>query len=273
MSTPDPDICPFCLQYEGRSVAQGDGVRYCPVCGADWQAIDVEVPPRISAELPALYDEPPPPAPSGVAPMTIGLILGLVGTLGVALVLQSMAEPDLAPASAAPGSGAASVAAAAPTQAAPATQAAPVTQAAPATAAPHPRLPSPPESSGRRAEAVQAALAALRPGLPGAAVLELQVEVEGAIAFLKGRVDSKATLDQAAAAAGQVFGVKAVDTRGVTQMFREYTVQPGDTLITLARRFYGSGAQWKRIWRANQHLNRDNPADLDVGTVIRLPTE
>jgi len=49
-----------------------------------------------------------------------------------------------------------------------------------------------------------------------------------------------------------------------------YTMQAGDTLYGLARRFYGDGKLWPRIVDANQGQIRDITA-IPVGTVLRIP--
>jgi nucleoid-associated protein YgaU len=51
---------------------------------------------------------------------------------------------------------------------------------------------------------------------------------------------------------------------------REYTVQKGDTLSTIASRKLGSKSKWKQIADANRDRLRD-PHNLVPGTVIRLP--
>jgi len=48
-----------------------------------------------------------------------------------------------------------------------------------------------------------------------------------------------------------------------------YTVQAGDTLYSLAKRFLGDGQQWQRIIDANPDLN--DPKQLRVGQKIVIP--
>ena len=50
-----------------------------------------------------------------------------------------------------------------------------------------------------------------------------------------------------------------------------YTVADGDTLATIAERFYGDGAQWQRIYDANRAAIGDNPDNVRVGTTLRIP--
>jgi len=51
---------------------------------------------------------------------------------------------------------------------------------------------------------------------------------------------------------------------------RTYTVQKGDTLYKIAKKFYGDGSKWKKIWEANR--NRvPNPNRLKEGTRLTIP--
>lgn len=49
-----------------------------------------------------------------------------------------------------------------------------------------------------------------------------------------------------------------------------YTMKPGDTLYTLARRFYGDGKLWTKIHEANKDKIRD-VYDIPIGTVLTIP--
>lgn len=50
--------------------------------------------------------------------------------------------------------------------------------------------------------------------------------------------------------------------------FREYTVQSGDTLASIARKMLGSTGRWEEIRDANRGVN---PENLRVGSKIRVP--
>jgi nucleoid-associated protein YgaU len=50
-----------------------------------------------------------------------------------------------------------------------------------------------------------------------------------------------------------------------------YTVEAGDTLATIAERFYGDPSLWRRIYDANRTAIGDNPDSLRVGTTLQIP--
>jgi tetratricopeptide (TPR) repeat protein len=51
---------------------------------------------------------------------------------------------------------------------------------------------------------------------------------------------------------------------------RSYTVQPGDTLASIARKFYNSSARWPRILEANSGTI-SKPGDLKPGQTLVIP--
>ncbi len=51
---------------------------------------------------------------------------------------------------------------------------------------------------------------------------------------------------------------------------KTYVVQPGDTLSGIAKKVYGSSAQWERLAAANQDRLPD-PAKLRAGITLRVP--
>jgi ABC-type nitrate/sulfonate/bicarbonate transport system substrate-binding protein len=52
---------------------------------------------------------------------------------------------------------------------------------------------------------------------------------------------------------------------------REYTVEPGDTLSYIARKYYGSHLKWDKIYQANKPLMK-NPDYIYVGQRIIIPS-
>jgi len=51
---------------------------------------------------------------------------------------------------------------------------------------------------------------------------------------------------------------------------RHYTVRPGDTLSSIAQRFYGNPADWRGLYQANMSVIR-NPNVIDPGEVLNVP--
>ena len=54
------------------------------------------------------------------------------------------------------------------------------------------------------------------------------------------------------------------------QATRRYTVQRGDTLSSIAQRFYGSSGDWNRLYAANRSVLR-NPDMIFPGQVLAVP--
>ena len=52
-----------------------------------------------------------------------------------------------------------------------------------------------------------------------------------------------------------------------------YTVQRGDTLVALSRKFYGNDGEWKRILEANKSLLGNDPAKLKPGMKLAIPAK
>lgn len=52
-----------------------------------------------------------------------------------------------------------------------------------------------------------------------------------------------------------------------------YTVQKGDTLVALSRKFYGGDGEWKRILEANRSLLKGDPASLKPGMKLTIPAK
>jgi 5'-nucleotidase/UDP-sugar diphosphatase len=50
-----------------------------------------------------------------------------------------------------------------------------------------------------------------------------------------------------------------------------YEIQSGDTLLTVAEKFYGDGTQWRRIYDANRDVIGGDPDQLKVGQQLKIP--
>jgi LysM repeat protein len=74
---------------------------------------------------------------------------------------------------------------------------------------------------------------------------------------------------QAASVAGQVHTDALVVHH---EQARHYTVRPGDTLSSIAQRFYGSPAHWPWLYQANRSVIK-NPNVIEPGEVLDVPYE
>lgn len=155
----------------------------------------------------------------------------------------------------------------------------PVAVAPPAPAAPAvvdaappppdvPPLPSPADSPQRRALAVRQAIDHALRESPPETLAELDVRVDEDIAYLSGKVDGNPTLQRVTLAAGQVFGVRAVDTRGIEIGERMHIVERGETLGEIAEAHYGDSAMWVYVWRSNPRID---PHRIEIGQPLVLP--
>ena len=52
---------------------------------------------------------------------------------------------------------------------------------------------------------------------------------------------------------------------------KTYTVQKGDLIYTIAKRFYGDIADYRKIYNANKKIIGSNPNNIKVGMVLTLP--
>jgi nucleoid-associated protein YgaU len=68
---------------------------------------------------------------------------------------------------------------------------------------------------------------------------------------------------------GQVLTIPAIQIKSGTT----YTVQPGDTLSSIALRAYGNAAEhyWHKIYKANKDIIGDNPNQIRPGQVLDIP--
>jgi len=53
---------------------------------------------------------------------------------------------------------------------------------------------------------------------------------------------------------------------------RTYTVRSGDTLSSIAKRFYGTSAVWTWLWHVNSSVVHD-PNSIYVGEVLKIPSD
>jgi len=137
-------------------------------------------------------------------------------------------------------------------------------------------------------------------GLPIKALSVIAFEDEKKVALV-GKVASIADKEKLIVAAGNIDGVEQVDDRmrieataadetapmvtppaddndvpeppeEETPSSQFYTVESGDTLGAIAKRFYGSAGQYMAIFEANRPM-LDDPNKIYPGQVLRIPQE
>ena len=65
--------------------------------------------------------------------------------------------------------------------------------------------------------------------------------------------------------------IKSVATTGLSDGVSEYTVEPGDTLSLIARKYYGTQLKWEKIYQANKSTMK-HPDYIYVGQKIIIPS-
>lgn len=107
------------------------------------------------------------------------------------------------------------------------------------------------------------------PGVKG-----LEVEVKDGVATLKGEADSPGAFEKAVLMAGNLFGIKEVKADDLVGSADEnteyYEIKKGDTLWAIAKKVYGNGAEYKKIFEENREVIKD-PDLIFPGQKIRVP--
>ena len=98
-------------------------------------------------------------------------------------------------------------------------------------------------------------------------------------AAVRGPARATAVVEQVHAAAGVTAQATAVVEQAYTDALvihheppRRYTVRRGDTLSSIAQRFYGNPARWGMLYQANRSVIK-NPNLISPGEVLTIPDE
>ncbi|NBH78103.1 LysM peptidoglycan-binding domain-containing protein [Clostridiaceae bacterium] len=94
--------------------------------------------------------------------------------------------------------------------------------------------------------------------------VEVTVEL---LEYLKGADQNTSSAAPATAPATAA----ATDTGGGGSSGTTYTVKKGDNLWTLAKKFYGSGADYTKIYEANRDTIGKNPNLIYPGQTFTIP--
>lgn len=106
-------------------------------------------------------------------------------------------------------------------------------------------------------------------------ISNLKVVVEDGVVSLSGEAASAEALEKSVLIAGNVKGISEVKFDHVTapaavEEVEYYEIASGDTLSAIARKFYGNGSDYPRIFEANKEVIKD-PNKIYVGQKIRIP--
>jgi len=105
----------------------------------------------------------------------------------------------------------------------------------------------------------------------------LKVSVDNGVASISGEAESAEALEKAVLMAGNVKGVSEVHSDNVTapaatEKVEYYEIVSGDTLSAVAKKYYGKGSAYMRIFEANREVIKD-PNKIYVGQKIRIPLD
>jgi LysM repeat protein len=64
--------------------------------------------------------------------------------------------------------------------------------------------------------------------------------------------------------------IKEMQSNSTTAEFQTYKIQKGDTLWSIAKEFYGTGKEWRKIYEANKD-SISAPGKIKTGMEIRIP--
>lgn len=108
-------------------------------------------------------------------------------------------------------------------------------------------------------------------------IKNLGVEFKDGQVQLSGEAESAEAMEKAVLMAGNVQGVAAVSAAQVQAppqagKVEYYTIQPGDTLSALAKKYLGNASAYPKIFQANREVIKD-PDKIYVGQKIRIPLE
>ncbi len=108
-------------------------------------------------------------------------------------------------------------------------------------------------------------------------VSNLKVEVKDGVATLSGEAESAEAREKAVLMAGNIEGIEEVKFDNLNAPASEvkveyYEIVAGDTLYGIAKKFYGDGNMYMKIFEANREVIKD-PDKIYVGQKIRIPLD
>ena len=130
---------------------------------------------------------------------------------------------------------------------------------------------------GSKEEAPQKIKEHIESDNPGVENLDVQIDDDGNVT-LSGEAKDPDALQKAALMAGNVQGVAKVDPSGVKVKEEKevkveiYEIKSGDTLWAIAKKLYGDGNKYKKIFEDNKEVIKD-PDKIYPGQKIRIVLE
>lgn len=104
----------------------------------------------------------------------------------------------------------------------------------------------------------------------------LKIYLQGGTVTLKGEVDKQVDAEKIALAVGNIEGVSEVDNQMDVAVkepeARYHTVESGDWLSKIAKKYYGDANKYNLIFEANKPMLAD-PDKIYPGQVLRIPNE
>lgn len=108
----------------------------------------------------------------------------------------------------------------------------------------------------------------------GFSVEELSIKVDDDLATVSGKVPTQEEGEKVVLAIGNTAGIARVDNQlEVAEQAAEaqyYTVQSGDSLSAIAKKYYGDAMKYPVIFEANKPMLSD-PDKIYPGQVLRIP--
>jgi nucleoid-associated protein YgaU len=108
----------------------------------------------------------------------------------------------------------------------------------------------------------------------GLEVQDLAIKVDGEVATISGTVADQATKEKAVLAIGNTVGISRVDDQLVVSTpepeAQFHTVQSGESLSLIAKKYYGDAMKYPVIFEANKPMLSD-PDKIYPGQVLRIP--
>ncbi|MEW8691599.1 MAG: peptidoglycan-binding protein LysM [Candidatus Thiodiazotropha endolucinida] len=122
------------------------------------------------------------------------------------------------------------------------------------------------------AEKIKQQIEADNPGIK-----DLDVSFDDGKVVLSGNAESAEALEKTVLIAGNVQGVSEVTADAVTAPQQQakveyYTIESGDTLSAIAKRFLGKASDYPKIFEANREVIKD-PNLIYPGQKIRIPLD